>query len=201
MTKIYLYPVWLRLWHACNALLFLILIATGISMQYSGENFVMIPFQWSVTLHNIAGIGIFAAYLMFLIFNIKTGNQKQYGFSLNGMGKQIRFYTIGVFKGEPHPFHTTANRKFNPLQQITYSAVMWIIVPVLLLTGLPLMFPELIVDNFFGIGGTLITSLLHAVAGFMLSIFLLIHLYFATMGTTPLANYKSMATGYHQMHE
>ena len=33
--KVYLYPVYLRLWHLLNALFFLVLILTGLSMQYS----------------------------------------------------------------------------------------------------------------------------------------------------------------------
>jgi len=34
----YLYPKWIRLWHLFNALLFILLIVTGISMQYTGRN-------------------------------------------------------------------------------------------------------------------------------------------------------------------
>ncbi|MCX6259522.1 MAG: cytochrome b/b6 domain-containing protein, partial [Bacteroidia bacterium] len=33
----YLYPAWIRLWHLFNALLIIVLIVTGISMQYTDK--------------------------------------------------------------------------------------------------------------------------------------------------------------------
>ena len=33
----YLYPKWIRVWHVLNAMLFLIIIVTGLSMQYTDK--------------------------------------------------------------------------------------------------------------------------------------------------------------------
>ncbi len=202
--KLYLYPVWLRVWHAFNAIFFLVLLVTGISMQYSSPDLIIVPFELAVASHNIAGIGIAIAYLFYLFFFIGSSNKQHYKIQLKGLvGRlltQMRYYIFGVFKKEEAPFPTSENMKFNPLQQFTYVGIMFVIFPVLILTGIPLMFPELIVDNVFGIGGTLLTAILHAAAGFIASIFLVIHLYFATMGSTFTSNFKSIINGYHEVH-
>ncbi len=202
--KLFLYPTWLRVWHAINALCFLVLLATGISMQYSNPNWMLIRFDIAVASHNVAGIIILIAYLLYLIFFVFSSNKRHYRIQFKGLVnrliKQIRYYTYGVFNKEEPPFPTSWVMKFNPLQQVTYVGVMFVLFPVLILTGLALMFPEAIVDNVFGIGGTLLTALLHATTGFLASLFLIIHLYFATMGTTFIANFKSIVNGYHEVH-
>ena len=37
---------------------------------------------------------------------------------------QARWYLLGIFKGEPHPYHVSPEHKFNPLQHITYMTPM-----------------------------------------------------------------------------
>ena len=61
---IYHYQGFIRLWHLLNALFFLVLILTGLSMQYSDPDTTMIPFATSVKLHNVCGIGLTANYLI-----------------------------------------------------------------------------------------------------------------------------------------
>ena len=41
--RIYLYPIWIRLWHALNALMFLVLIITGISLHYATAGIQLYP--------------------------------------------------------------------------------------------------------------------------------------------------------------
>ncbi len=74
---------------------------------------------------------------------------------------------------------------------------MYLAVPVVIVTGLALLFPELIIDNVYGISGVFMTAILHSAMGFFISIFLMIHLYIASVGKSPLENYKSMLTGWH----
>ncbi len=202
--KLYLYPVWIRVWHAINALFFLVLLISGISMQYSNPQYPLLPFDVAVSSHNISGIVIFIAYLFYLVAFVLTSNKKHYRIERKGLfdrlSKQVRYYVFGVFKGEDAPYPTGEEAKFNPLQQITYVGVIFVLYPVLIITGLALMFPEVIIDNFFGIGGTLLTALLHASAGFLVSLFLVIHLYFATMGASVSSNFKSIINGYHESH-
>jgi len=62
------------------------------------------------------------------------------------------------------------------------------------------LFPELIIEKVFQSSGIFLTALLHTVIGFMLSMFLVIHVYFSTMGSSPVSNFKSMINGYHEPH-
>ncbi|TRX71914.1 cytochrome b/b6 domain-containing protein [Carboxylicivirga sp. M1479] len=202
--KLYLYPVWIRIWHIFNAVFFLVLLLSGISMQYASPDFMLMPFDVAVTSHNVAGIGISIAYFIYLIGFVFTSNKKHYKIECKGLiGQlitQMRYYLFGVFKGEESPYPSTEESKFNPLQKVTYVGVLFVLFPVLIFTGLPLMFPEVIIDDFFGIGGTLLTALVHASAGFFASLFLVIHLYFATMGASFSSNFKSIINGYHESH-
>ncbi len=107
--KIYFYPLWLRIWHGINALGIIILILTGISLQWSIDN-PLINFNLSRILHNLAGIVVSVSYLLFFAGNLFTSNWKFYmikpvGFPKKLM-KQARFYTYGMFKGDISiPFH------------------------------------------------------------------------------------------------
>jgi len=202
--KIYLYPLWVRIWHWINAVLFIALIVTGLSMQYSDPGKALIPFESSVYWHNIAGILLIVDYLIFVIGNAKTFNGKYYKLQIKGlvsrMQKQFYYYTVGIFKGQKPPFPVNEERKFNPLQKVAYAASMYVFIPLMIITGVALLFPEMIVGKIFGVSGTLLTSLLHIIIGFFLTIFLLIHLYFSTFGKRVSSNFKSMINGYHEGH-
>lgn len=202
--RIYLYPIWLRIWHAINALLFLVLLATGISMQYSNPDLPVIRFDLAVQYHNIAGLILSFNYLIFLAGNITTKNGRYYRLKLSGLYKdlliQMEYYLLGVFKKRPTPFPISKDRKFNPLQKLTYVITMYGLMPVIIITGLALLFPEFIIEKVFQSSGIFLTALLHSVVGFMLSMFLVIHVYFSTMGNTPTSNFKSMVNGYQEPH-
>ena len=79
-TKEYFYPLWLRLWHFLNALLFCILIVTGLSLQFSNHHFHLIRFDMSVSIHNFCAYILIASYILFVIFNVFSGNWRQYTF-------------------------------------------------------------------------------------------------------------------------
>ena len=202
MTKpMYLYPLWVRLWHLANALMFLALIATGLSLQYSSVDYTVIRFDYAVSIHNITGIVLCVAYVFFLFANRFTSNGNYYQFHLKGMLnrtlKQLRYYSYGIFKNEEAPFPVVVGRKFNPLQKISYVFVMYIFMPVIVITGVALFFPDMLPEKIFGIGGVHFIDLIHIISGFVLSIFMVIHIYFCTIGKTPLTNFKSMVNGWH----
>jgi thiosulfate reductase cytochrome b subunit len=202
--KIYLYPIWLRSWHWLNALAFLTLIVTGLDLQYADPDVQFIPFNIAVTWHNVAGITMILLFIMFLVGNISTGNSKFYRIKRKKfpkkMMKQFRYYVYGVFKKEKTPYPVTKKRKFNPLQLVSYVAVMYVLMPLVIITGVALLYPEMIVENVFGWSGIHLTALLHIIVGFALSLFMVIHIYFCTFGHTVTSNFKGMIDGYHHVH-
>ncbi len=200
-NKIYLYPLWVRIWHFGNAILFLALVLTGILLQYSSSNFTIIQFNYSISIHNYSGIILSIFFVYFLAGNRFTSNGHYYQFPLKGtygrVIKQLRFYSFGIFKNEEPPFPISIERKFNPLQKLSYVAVMYLMVPVVILTGYLLLFPEILPEKILGISGIHLIDLIHIVTGFILSVFIIVHVYFCTIGKTPLANFKSMINGWH----
>lgn len=202
--KLYLYPVWIRLWHVTNALMFIVLILTGISLHYAQMGDGVFSFKLSVRLHNICALILTLNYGVFVLGNMFTGNGAYYRKWRKNiwpkLWKQAHFYAIGIFKGDPHPFPVTKKQKFNPLQKVSYVFAMYFGMPVLIISGLLLMFPERISTTIFNISGLLFYDTLHIVIGFVLSIFLLIHLYTCTLGDKPGTLFKSMVNGYHEEH-
>jgi len=200
MTKLsYHYPLSIRIWHGINAVCILFLIATGISMYYVEPDRNLIEFSSAIKIHNITGIILSISYLFFFIANIKTGNRKYYKMPLKGIGKRLykqsMYYVTGMFKGEKKPYPLTEERKFNPLQ-LFYVLIMYIGVPLVIISGFGLLFPESVIKAFFGVSGILITSILHTAMGFFISLFLVIHIYVSTIGHTRTANFKSILNGY-----
>jgi len=74
------------------------------------------------------------------------------------------------------------------------------LVPVMAVSGLGLLYPDVIPTQLFGISGLHLTDLFHILAGFIISIFMFVHIYFCTIGKTATSNFKSMLTGYHESH-
>jgi thiosulfate reductase cytochrome b subunit len=204
-TKIYLYPVWIRLWHVINALMFLLLIVTGISLHFSNTENSLIRFDISVGIHNVAAIIVTFNYGIFVIGNMVTRNGKYYRKwrknLVTNLWKQFVFYAVGIFKKEKHPFPINEQQKFNPLQKFAYVIAMYFGMPLLILSGIALMFPDMIAYNVFNISGLLFYDVLHIIVGFVLSLFLLIHIYTCTLGDKPGTLFKSMINGYHEEHE
>jgi thiosulfate reductase cytochrome b subunit len=201
--KLYLYPVWIRIWHWTNALLCLILIVTGLSIQFSNPS-TMVHFNAAVTVHNVGGILLSVSYVLFFFGNLFTPNGAYYvipvkGF-MNRLMKQFHYYTVGIFRKEPAPFPVNEESKFNPLQQVTYVVLMYAILPFLIISGWGLLYPEVTVAGIFGVSGLDLTDLLHIAAGFATSLIMIVHIYFCTIGKTPTSNFKSMINGYHESH-
>jgi thiosulfate reductase cytochrome b subunit len=204
-SRIYLYPVWIRIWHVINALMFLLLTFTGISLHFSSADSNLMSFNVAVGIHNVAAIVVSFNYGVFVIGNLVTKNGKFYrkwrkNLVVN-LWTQFRFYAVGIFKKEKHPFPITEKQKFNPLQKFAYVIAMYFGMPLLILSGIALMFPEMIAYNVFNISGLLFYDVLHIVVGFVLSLFLVIHLYTCTLGDKPGTLFKSMINGYHEEHE
>lgn len=202
--KFYFYPVWLRIWHGLNALGIITLIITGISMQSSIESSHILGFKVIVNIHNIAGILVTLSYFIYFIGNLVTPNGKFYIIKPRGFLKrpiqQAYYYAWGMFHGMKTPYPISEKRKFNPLQKYAYVMVMYMAVPFVIISGIGLLFPEIIIDQVYTFSGVFVTAIFHSAMGFFISIFLMVHLYIASIGKSPLENFKSIITGWHHTH-
>ena len=196
----YFYPIWIRIWHMINAILCLLLIVTGISMQYSSLEASLIRFDKAVSIHNFCGIALTLSYLIFFVGNLITENGKHYLVQYKGLGmklsKQYRYYLVGMFRKEQPPFPINEENKFNPLQRISYVLIMYVGLPLLFITGWALLFPEFIMDKLFGLSGIFLTAIFHQVLGFLISLFMILHIYLSTLGKKTGSHFMAMISGW-----
>jgi thiosulfate reductase cytochrome b subunit len=184
--------------------LFIVLIVTGISMQYTDKenaNYV-VGFAKAVKAHNFAAILLIINYIIFVAGNLTTNNGRYYKIPKENFTKdllsQLKYYSLGMFKGGKHPFPVTEERKFNPLQKLTYVLAMYLALPLLIISGIGLFLPEITITRFFGVSGLILTDILHITMGFFLSVFMLIHIYTCTLGSKPGSLFWGMISGYHR---
>lgn len=201
--RIYFYPLWLRIWHAINALGIILLIITGVVMHWALHGSVL-NFYTVVKVHNFTGIILTFNYIFFFIRNIVSNNNRFYSIKgkswIKRLIRQANYYMTGMFKGQEAPYPLNEKRKFNPLQKFAYFNIMYIILPLVIFTGIALLYPDIIVEKVYNVSGVFLTSIFHASLGFLISIFLIVHVYAASIGKSPLQNFKSILNGWHVMN-
>jgi thiosulfate reductase cytochrome b subunit len=203
----YLYPLWIRLWHLVNAILILILILTGAIMQFTGPNnhFLILLFPGSVRLHEICAVILTFSYMAYVAGNIISDNGKYYRISrkdiLADSGIQFKYFVWGMFRKQRKPFPVTSENKFNPLEKMTYVLIMYAVLPLLILSGILMLFPDMKIISIFGPGFYIFSDILHIILGFLVSIFLIIHIYTCTIGPRPGSIFRSIMSGYQESEE
>jgi thiosulfate reductase cytochrome b subunit len=198
---VYVYKQFERFWHWSQAVLILFLALTGFEVHGSISLF---GFEKAVIYHRYAAWLLLGLIVFSIFWHITTGEWRQYRPQLSKLQAQLRYYTYGMFKGEPHPTHKTLRNKLNPLQALTYLGFKLLMAPLLVSTGLLYMFHRSIDANDM----VLISEIplewvawLHTLGAYLLLMFVIIHVYMTTTGATPLANIKAMLTGYEELEE
>ena len=203
----YLYPLWVRIWHLFNALLIIILILTGTLMQFTGhDNQMLIAFYpGSLRMHNICSIILTVSYMVFIAGNLISDNGKHYklrqGDLFPGSAIQLKYLLWGMFRKEKIPFPVTGDNKFNPLQKIIYFLVMYAAMPLLILSGIIMFLPDMDIIRVAGQRFYIFTDILHIVTGFVISVFLVFHIYSCTISSKPGAVLRSIISGYRETEE
>ena len=196
--KIYLHPLFERIWHWFQALCIIMLIITGVMIHWP-ESFNG-RFNWAVNVHNWFGWAAVISWVLWFLYVLISGRIKHYipkkGDIPGGMIKQAKFYGYGIFKHEPHPYAPTEDNKFNPLQKIAYLKFQLLLMPLLLISGIIYMYPEAFGGFIKAIGGLWVLALIHYILGALFAAFLVAHLYLATTGETIGENFKAMIFGY-----
>jgi thiosulfate reductase cytochrome b subunit len=200
--RVFLFAPWIRLWHWTNVAFMLGLIVSGLSLHFSDPNVGVIDFNLAQRVHTIFGIALSVNYLLFVVGNFATGNWQQYVPTFDGYpGRamlQVRYYLWDIFFGRPAPFPTTKAEHFNPLQKVIYMAVMYLLMPILILSGLLYLWPEVAPDRLFGVDGLLPVALTHYVVAYFIVLFMISHIYLGTCGSKVSTHFKSMITGWHE---
>lgn len=196
IEKRYLYTLPVRCWHWLNALCFAALIISGCALHWVSAKFSL----W-VDVHNIAGVSLCVIWLGFILVAI-CGNGHHFRVCWQGIVgrliRQTRYYLYGIFRGEPHPEHASPASKFNILQQLGYIGVMFLLLPLLMVTGLLMMYPGYTPETLFALPGKQVVAWLHYALAAVMVAFIIVHLYLCSTGDTPGALIKGMLDGFHR---
>jgi len=201
MSKTYLHPLPLRIWHWINASIIVVLILTGIQLRMP---FIQIypDYRDVVVIHKYFGYAMSVSFLFWFFYYLFTGGFKKHYFirlkDIKAMPGQVLYYTLYIFKGRENPFKPSPDNKFNPMQRLTYSLVMFIFTPVVIFTGI--LFSDIL--YFFSwikfLGGLRIIDAIHVAVAYFFVFYLIIHIYMATLGKKLGSHIKAMITGYEE---
>lgn len=184
-----------RAWHWLQALVILGLLGTGLEL-HAPERVGLLGFRRALDVHLVLGAVLLLNAALALFQFLVSGAIERYlprpreVFTLSWL--QARYYLRGIFAGEPHPI---ARGPLNPLQQVTYLAILNLLLPAQVLTGVAMWgldrWPALIER----LGGLGVLLPLHTLLAWFFAAFLVAHVYLTTTGETPLANLRSMLGG------
>ncbi len=206
MKKIYLHPLPIRIWHWINAVSFIVLFVTGLQIRYR-DMMSLMKFRDAVDLHNVVGFVLIFNFIIWLVYYIFTGKIRIYIPPLSvkkfvtGCIRQARYYGYGILLGEENPHHSTPENKFNPMQQMAYLAIMVLLIPAQLVSGLFLWDIKQFAGPISLVGGLKVVDSVHVVLFLFFLSFIFVHIYLATLGHTATAHIKAMFTGYEEIPE
>ncbi|MCX8021598.1 MAG: cytochrome b/b6 domain-containing protein [Syntrophorhabdaceae bacterium] len=193
----------IRIWHVIHGISIFILILTGIHLRYPDLFVIFGTVRKAVQIHNIVGIIVTLDYfLWFIYYIVKKEMVLHYVPTIYDFGKgtirQAQYYFYRIFFGDPPPFLPTQKNKFNSLQKITYAGIMFIFLPIQILTGILLWDIEQFLPVVAIMGGLKIIDAVHVIIGYVFAAFLILHIYLATLGHTVLSHFKLIIFGYEE---
>ncbi len=178
-------------WHWSQALLILSLLLTAFELH---GTYALLGYDLAATVHVTGAIALMVVWVFAIFWHVATGEWRQYVPTTNRLYAVIRFYTRGIFRGEPHPFRPSRGRKHNPLQLFAYLIFNALISPAIWITGLIYLSLNLFGDVLPIPLGPVAT--VHIAAAYATAVFLIGHVYMITTGETVFQHLKAMLTGY-----
>jgi len=202
--RVKLYDAYDRIWHWLQAGTILLLIFTGLII-HKPHIFGMFSFAYVVQVHNVLGFILLINAALALFYTVASGTIRRFfpnpdGFFARAF-EQTMFYTRGIFAGAPHPLQKTPHNRLNVLQQLTYLAILNVLLPAQVITGLLIWGIQYSPALSGAIGGLTILGPLHTFLAWAFAAFIVMHVYLTTTGETPLAGIKSMVTGWEEVEQ
>jgi thiosulfate reductase cytochrome b subunit len=197
--RVYMHEAYRRFWHWLQTTSIVLLLFTGLII-HRPDIFGVFSFRGVVTIHNVLAVILVFNALLSVFYHIASGRVKEYiprpyGFFDDAI-LQAKYYTIGIFKGEPHPFEKRPDDRMNPIQKAMYFMILNVLLPLQIITGALMwavqQWPEIA-------GGLPILAPFHSLIAWMFATFILVHVYMTTTGVTPLEAMRAMVTGYEEV--
>jgi len=202
LKQVYMYTAYERLWHWLQTLAILALIFTGLII-HRPETFTMFSFETAVRVHNVLAFILLINAFLAAFYHFASGEIRQFlpqprGF-FNQAFIQASYYLRGIFKGEAHPLEKKPEKKLNPLQQITYFAILNALLPLQVITGVLMWGAQRWPQVAEQVGGLPFLAPLHTLVAWLFAAFVVLHVYLTTTSHAPLANIKAMVVGWDEV--
>ncbi|UCH75294.1 MAG: cytochrome b/b6 domain-containing protein [Rhodospirillales bacterium] len=195
-TRIYIFKRFERFWHWAQALLIIVMAVTGFEIH---GTYGLLGYETAQEVHTTAAWLLIGLWVFAIFWHFTTGEWRQYIPTADKLMAMVRYYLTGIFTDAPHPFRQTTLRKHNPLQRLAYLFVKLIINPAIWISGLLYLYysawPALGLDGLSLAG----VAFVHTAAAFLMLVFFVVHVYFATTGHTWTSHIKAMITGYEEV--
>jgi thiosulfate reductase cytochrome b subunit len=203
LRRVYMYSVYERQWHWLQTVVILGLIFTGLII-HKPDMFGIFSFRYVVEIHNILAAILVINAALAAFYHLVSGEIRQYlpqprGF-FNQAFEQTLYYVRGIFRGDPHPMQKTRDRKLNPLQQITYFAILNVLLPLQVITGALIWGAQQWPDIAASLGGLPFLAPFHTLIAWSFASFIVAHVYLTTTaGHTATAGIKAMIMGWDEV--
>ncbi len=198
LKPIYVFKRFERFWHWSQAALIMFMALTGFEVH---GTYTLFGFEQASSLHTTAAWALIGLWLFAIFWHLTTGEWKQYIPTTENMMGVMRYYSIGIFTGAPHPFKPTQLNKHNPMQRVAYLLFKVVMAPMIWISGLLYLYYNAWADWGLGELDLSVIALIHTAAAFMLLIFLVGHVYLTTTGHTLFSQIKAMITGWDEVEE
>lgn len=197
MERIYIFKRFERFWHWSQALLIILMMATGFEIH---GTYTLLGFGKASQLHTNAAWVLIALWVFAIFWHFTTGEWRQYIPTTENLLAMMRYYLSGIFTHAPHPFRLTQLRKHNPLQRMAYLGVKLLINPLIWISGLVyLYYNDLNAAGYEVELGTI--ALFHTIGAFLMLAFFVVHVYIITTGHTWSSHLKAMITGWEEIED
>jgi Ni/Fe-hydrogenase b-type cytochrome subunit len=197
-AKAYVFGRYERIWHWTMALSGVLLIVSGLEIHNAG-GWTLLALPRAVSLHNAFAVVLMANAFLALFYHLATRAIRNFipapqGFMARVL-EHMTYQSRGIFFGGPHPSNAPGH-KLNPLQQVTYLALLNVLFPLQIATGLLIwaagQWPEVAA----AVGGLGTVAPIHNLGSWLFLAFFVLHVYLVTTGRTPTEHLESMITGY-----
>jgi thiosulfate reductase cytochrome b subunit len=201
--RVHMYDAYERIWHWLQASAILLLIFTGLII-HKPHFFGMFSFSYVVQIHNVLGFIVLINAALALFYTLASGTIRRFfpdpeGFVGRAL-EQAAFYTRGIFAGDAHPLEKTKENRLNPLQQITYLAILNILLPAQVVTGVLIWGMQKWPQLAAALGGLPVLAPIHTLLAWAFAAFVVMHVYLTTAaGETPGAGIRSMISGWEEV--
>ena len=196
MARVYLFKPFERFWHWGQAGLIITMLVTGFEVH---GTYHWLGFERAGNIHTTAAWTLLGLWVFAAFWHVATGEWRHYVPSTHNVQAIAHYYAAGIFHGESHPFRPSLSNKHNPLQRLTYLAVLTLLSPMLWITGLLYMFYA----NWPALGLARLSlswvAWAHTAGAFLMLAFLISHLYLITTGHRLTSQIRAMLTGWEEL--